>query len=177
MAWPRLSTHSQAPSEPHRALSRRPRASPAARALGNPRNPQGPCAQYLGTWDLGHSNYSTGLGYVYDYWVLGPLGQNIVGVLGRYGWVPLQGAWTSRAYTSEGDQVLLKYDSDSGFLWMSLQACQHTGVIGFRVRSQMPMHARLTVKAESLPPRNPHDKCSQRVRKATLCRPLETALS
>ena len=30
--------------------------------------------QYLGTWDLGNSNFGTGFGEVYDYWVLGPLG-------------------------------------------------------------------------------------------------------
>ena len=35
--------------------------------------PEGPCTHNLGTWDLGNSNYGTGLGYVYDYWVLGPL--------------------------------------------------------------------------------------------------------
>ena len=29
-------------------------------------NPKGPCTQYLGTWDLGKSNYSIGIG-VYDY--------------------------------------------------------------------------------------------------------------
>ena len=36
----------------------------------------GPSSQYLGTWDLGNfnSNYSTGFGEVYDYWVLGPVG-------------------------------------------------------------------------------------------------------
>ena len=38
-------------------------------------NPKGPCTQYLGTLDLGHSNFSTGFGQVYDYWVLGPLGE------------------------------------------------------------------------------------------------------
>ena len=39
-------------------------------------HPKGPCTQSLGTWDLGTSHYShsTGLGQVYDYWVLGPLG-------------------------------------------------------------------------------------------------------
>ena len=31
-----------------------------------------PIIRYLG---LGNSNYSTNLGQVYDYWVLGPLGQ------------------------------------------------------------------------------------------------------
>ena len=34
----------------------------------------GPSSQYLGTWDLGNSNYSTGFGEVYNYWVLGPVG-------------------------------------------------------------------------------------------------------
>ena len=29
---------------------------------GHSRNPKGPCTQYLGTWDLGSSNYSTGVG-------------------------------------------------------------------------------------------------------------------
>ena len=37
-------------------------------------NPKGPCTQYLGTWDFGNSTYSTDLGQVFDYWVLGPLG-------------------------------------------------------------------------------------------------------
>ena len=41
--------------------------------------PKGPCAHYFGTWDLGTSNYSTGLRQVYDYWVLGPLGLGIWG--------------------------------------------------------------------------------------------------
>ena len=36
--------------------------------------PTGPSTQYLGTWDWGNSNFSTGFGEVYDYWVLGPLG-------------------------------------------------------------------------------------------------------
>ena len=31
------------------------------------RNPKGPSTQYLGTWDLGNSNFSTGIGEVYDY--------------------------------------------------------------------------------------------------------------
>ena len=45
--------------------------------------PKGPCTQYLGTWDLGNGNSSTGFGYVYDYWVLGPLGlySGILGVV------------------------------------------------------------------------------------------------
>ena len=30
--------------------------------------------KYLGIWDLGSRNYSTGFGQVYDYWVLAPLG-------------------------------------------------------------------------------------------------------
>ena len=30
-------------------------------------NPKGPSTQYLGTWGLGNSNYSTGFGQVYDY--------------------------------------------------------------------------------------------------------------
>ena len=30
-------------------------------------NPKGPSTQYLGTWGLGSSNYSTGSGEVYDY--------------------------------------------------------------------------------------------------------------
>ena len=29
--------------------------------------PKGPSTQYLGTLDLGNSNYSTGFGEVYDY--------------------------------------------------------------------------------------------------------------
>ena len=29
--------------------------------------PKGPSTQYLGTWDLGNSNLSTGLGEVYNY--------------------------------------------------------------------------------------------------------------
>ena len=33
--------------------------------------PKGPSTQYLGTWDLGNSNYSTGFGEVYDCQVLG----------------------------------------------------------------------------------------------------------
>ena len=36
--------------------------------------PKGPCTQYLGTWGIGNSNYNTDLGYVYEYWVLGPSG-------------------------------------------------------------------------------------------------------
>ena len=36
--------------------------------------PKGPNTQYLHTWDLGNSKYSTGFGQVYDYWVLGPSG-------------------------------------------------------------------------------------------------------
>ena len=36
--------------------------------------PEGACTQELGTWVLGHSTYGTGLGQVYDYWVLGPFG-------------------------------------------------------------------------------------------------------
>ena len=38
--------------------------------------PKGPSTQDLGTWVLGNSNCGTGLGQVYDYWVLGPLGNN-----------------------------------------------------------------------------------------------------
>ena len=30
-------------------------------------NPEGPCTQLLGTWDLGSDNHSTGCGEVYDY--------------------------------------------------------------------------------------------------------------
>ena len=37
-------------------------------------SPEGPCTQLLGTWVWGNSNYSTGFGQVYNYWVLGPLG-------------------------------------------------------------------------------------------------------
>ena len=39
--------------------------------------PKGPSTQYLGTWGLGNSNYSTGFGEVYDYEVLGPLGSGL----------------------------------------------------------------------------------------------------
>ena len=45
-------------------------------------NPKGPSTHYLGTWDIGNSNFSTGstgFEYVYDYWVLGPLGQDLAG--------------------------------------------------------------------------------------------------
>ena len=31
--------------------------------------PKGPSTQYLGTWDLGNSNNSTGFGEVYNYLV------------------------------------------------------------------------------------------------------------
>ena len=40
----------------------------------SPPYPKGPSTQYLGTWGLGNSNFSTGFGEVYDYEVLGPLG-------------------------------------------------------------------------------------------------------
>ena len=35
-------------------------------------NPESLSTPSLGTWDLGNSTFSTGFGYVYDYWVLGP---------------------------------------------------------------------------------------------------------
>ena len=37
------------------------------------RNLKGPCTQYSGTWGLGNSNYSTGLGvsiYLFGIWLL-----------------------------------------------------------------------------------------------------------
>ena len=36
---------------------------------------KGPGTQLLGTWEFGNSNFSAGFGEVYDYWVLGPLGE------------------------------------------------------------------------------------------------------
>ena len=39
---------------------------------------KGPSTQYLGTWDLGNSNFSAGFGEVYNYQVLGPLGPSNV---------------------------------------------------------------------------------------------------
>ena len=32
------------------------------RNSGSRMNPEGPCTQYLGTWDMGNSNYSIGFG-------------------------------------------------------------------------------------------------------------------
>ena len=63
---------------------------PVVQVKGNPKNreisgrnilqnPKGPSTQYLGTWDLGNGNFSTGFGEVYDYWVLGPLGKGFSG--------------------------------------------------------------------------------------------------
>ena len=47
----------------------------------------GPSTQYLGTWDVGHGNSSTGFGEVYDYWVLGPLGfSTLAKGVGRRRW-------------------------------------------------------------------------------------------
>ena len=49
---------------------------PLQQVLNNPQkiamirkvhHPEGPCTQYLGTWDLGNSNSSTGFGQVCDY--------------------------------------------------------------------------------------------------------------
>ena len=46
--------------------------------LGHPNLGKLPNTQYLGTWVLGNSNYSTGFGQVYDYWVLGRLGLGFI---------------------------------------------------------------------------------------------------